>query len=95
MTPGLETRRRALLIVYRRYLRAEDAWRQAQIEALSWFPERIRPAVAPIGNPGSSLRRLYDRRMQALTKLTVARQKLDEARRRSMPPVRIIALPAH
>lgn len=94
MTPELEPRRRALRIIYRRYLVADRAWTLAQQDAQSWFPVRERPAVSPIGDPGSRIRRLHDRRERAVEQLAVALLKLREAqghraRRRSillLPP---------
>jgi hypothetical protein len=83
MTPDLEPRRRALAVFYRRYLVADRALRLAQGEALSWFPRGSRPSVPPIGDPGSPVRRLHDRRDRALQLLVVAHVKLHEARRRS------------
>ena len=62
MTPDINFRRRTLLVFYSRYLNADRALRLAQEEALSWFPQDARPLVPPIGNPGSRIRRLYDRR---------------------------------
>ena len=93
MKSEFENRRRALLIFYRRYLAADRAWRLAQAEAVSWFPVQFRPAVPPIGNPGSKLRRLHDQRDRALAKLTVAHLKLGNARKRATSKVRILALP--
>ena len=93
MTPGLQTRRRALLIVYGRYLRADRAWRAAQTEAMSWFPLNMRSSVPPIGDPGSPLRRLYDCRAKTLAQLTAAHRKLNEARRRSPSRIEILGLP--
>jgi len=93
MKSEFENRRRALLIFYRRYLAADRAWRLAQAEAVSWFPVQFRPAVPPIGNPGSKLRHLHDRRDRALAKLTVAHLKLGDARKRATRSVHILALP--
>ena len=93
MEPDLETRRRALLIMYKRYLRAERAWRLAQREALTWFPPRARPSVRPIGNPGSHVRRLYDHRNKILAQLALTHQELNEVRRQHSTRVHILALP--
>lgn len=92
MTPELEPRRRALVIFYRRYVRADRAWRLAQREARSWFPVGERPAVPPIGDAGSRLRRLYDRRDRALAQLTTAHREFDTVRRRSTRRIRILSL---
>lgn len=88
-----DPRRRALLIFYRRYLAADRAWRLAQAEAVSWFPAQFRPAVPPIGDPGSKLRRLHDRRDRALARLKVAHLKLGKAQERATRSVYILALP--
>lgn len=93
MTPDLETRRRALVVFYRRYLRADHAWRVAQREARSWFPPAQRPAVPPIGDAGSRLRRLYDRRDKALVQLAAAHRELNAGRLRTARRIRILALP--
>lgn len=93
MTPDLETRRRALIIYYSRYLRADRAWRVAQREARSYFPAGIRPAVPPIGDAGSRLRSLYERRDRALAQLAVAHQELNKGRRRPNRRIRILTLP--
>lgn len=92
MTPEIEPQRRALLIIYRRYLLADRAWRLAQREAQSWFPSHERPAV-PIGNPGSRIRRLHDRRDRAVEQLEVALLKLHEAQRRAAARTMVLSLP--
>jgi len=93
MRPELEIHRRALLSAYQRYLAADRAWRRAQNEAVSWFPARNRPSVLPIGDPGSPLRRLHDRRDIAIVRLEVLQMKLHETRRRTTRHFRILALP--
>lgn len=93
MTPDLEPRRRALVVFYRRYVRADRAWRLAQGEARSWFPAGERPAVPPIGDAGSRLRRLYDRRDKALAQLATAHREFNAVRRRSPRRIQILALP--
>jgi hypothetical protein len=92
MKYDLEPRRRALGVFYRRYLVADRAFRLAQHEALSWFPSGSRPSVPPIGDPGSPIRRLYERRDKALQQLVVARIKLHEARRRSARRRRVLLI---
>lgn len=93
MTPDLETRRRALVVFYSRYLHADRAWRVAQREARSYFPAGQRPAVPPIGDAGSRLRGLYDRRDRALLQLAAAHRELNLGRRRATRHIRILALP--
>ena len=92
MKPDFENHRRVLLVMYRRYLRAERACRLAQREALTWFPARTRPSVRPIGDPGSRVRRLYERRNKLLAQLTLAHQELNESRRQNATSVRFLAL---
>ena len=93
MNTNTEAQRRALLIFYARYLVADRAWRLAQAEAMSWFPVQFRPAVPPIGDAGSRLRELHDRRDRALARLKAAHQKLASSRKRATYTVRIAALP--
>lgn len=95
MTPDIEARRRALQVVYDRYLRADRAWRLAQKEALAWFPASRRPAVPPIGDPGSHVRRLFDYRNRSLALLTIAHHEVTLARRRSARRIQVLALPSH
>ena len=85
--------RRALMKAYRRYLAADIAWRHAQEDALAWFPSHARPQVPPIGQPGSPVRRLYDRRERALLRFVVIRRTLNELRRGTAANVRIFKLP--
>jgi hypothetical protein len=94
MTHEFRSHRRVLLVVYRRYLRADRAWRLAQREARSWFPPDSRPAVPPIGDSGSRLRRLHDRRDKALMQLMTAYRTLYEMRRQNAA-LRVRALPLY
>ena len=66
MHADLETRRRVLLLTYRRYLEADRAWNTALREMRTWFPTTRRPVSAIIGNPGSPIRRLYEQRARAM-----------------------------
>lgn len=92
MKRDTEAQRRALLIFYNRYLAADRAWRLAQAEAMSWFPAQFRPAVPPIGDVGSRLRQLHDRRDRALARLETAHRKLARARNRARYSVCVLAL---
>jgi hypothetical protein len=67
LTPDLNFRRRVLVVLYRKYLDADLAWVLAQREVLSWFPLGARPAGSLMGNRGSHLRRLCERRDRALS----------------------------
>lgn len=82
MHSDLEFRRQVLLKIYRRYLAADRAWLIASQEVQTWFPRQHGRAATPIGNPGSHVRYVYERRDQALQQLSAARQKLEEARQR-------------
>lgn len=82
MHEHLEVQRRVLIVAYRRYLVADQALQVARAAALSWFPEAPPRSTMLIGDPGSRIRRLYDRREQALALLDLARQELEEAQRR-------------
>jgi hypothetical protein len=93
MTSDLDFHRRVLVVLYRKYLDADRAWRLAQGEALSWFPLEARPAGSLMGNPGSHLRRLYERRDRALSQFMVVYGEIDQARRRAVRQVHILALP--
>lgn len=93
MTPDLEIHRRALVVFYRRYVRADRDWRRAQRDARAWFPASERPAVPPIGDAGSRLRRLYDRRDRAIVQLAAAYAEFNAMRRRPARQRPVLALP--
>lgn len=82
MHADLATRRRVLLIIYQRYTAAELAWNMAQQEMKALFPTTSHHSSSIIGNPGSSVRRLYDQRERAIHQLQVARLKLEVAKQR-------------
>lgn len=82
MHTELETRRRVLLVTYRRYIEAERALTVARREMQAWFPPASRPRDTAIGQPGSRIRGIYDRRERAMLQLATAKAKLEEARRR-------------
>jgi hypothetical protein len=82
MDEHLEVRRRVLIVAYRRYLVADQALQAARASAMSWFPEAPPRSTMPIGDPGSRIRRLHDRRDRALARLALARQELEEAQKR-------------
>ena len=93
MAPNTEANRRALVVFYRQFLAADRAWRVAQIEAMSWFPKGKPSSVMQIGDPGSRIRRLYDRRDQALNKLNVAQIRVKESRVRKVQRLQVLVLP--
>jgi hypothetical protein len=82
MPSNLDLRRRVLVKYYRRYAAADRAWVLETRSAVSWLPETPPEKLALIGNPGSRVRRLYERREEALERLHAARAKLESARRR-------------
>ena len=95
MNSVLEPRKRALLVVYTRYVEADREWRLAQREARKWFPASSRPLTPLIGHAGSRIRQLYDRRNRALVQLAAAQQKLHAARQRARKKIFLHALPAY
>ncbi|KZY35808.1 hypothetical protein A3731_16830 [Roseovarius sp. HI0049] len=46
----------------------------------AWFPAASRPGETAIGQPGSRIRRVYDRRERAILQLIAAKGKLEKAR---------------
>jgi hypothetical protein len=87
MPSDLDLRRRVLVKLYRRYIAADRAWVLETQSAVAWLPETPPEKLALIGNPGSRVRRLYDRRRDALERLHAARAKLEAARQRRVPRV--------
>lgn len=82
MHSDLATRRRVLLLIFLRYIAAERAWTAAQQEMRTWFPTTNRTNSPRIGDPGSSIRRLYEQRERSIHQLEVARLKLEVAKQR-------------
>jgi hypothetical protein len=82
MQSDLDLQRRVLVKLYRRYVTADREWVIETRSAVAWLPEAPPEKLALIGNPGSRVRRLYDRREAALDRLHAARAKLEVARRR-------------
>lgn len=78
----LVTRRRVLLMMYRRYLEADREWDIAMRNLHRWFPEESRMGTLAIGNPGSPIRRLYARRLRALIQLEATLLKVQIAKQR-------------
>lgn len=86
MHPDLGVQRRVLIRSYRLYLDADRNWTIAVREAKNWFPAGQRPRGAVIGDRHSRIRRLYEARERALHRLLLAREKLENARRRLAGP---------
>lgn len=82
MQAELVTRRRALLVIYRRWLDADRALALALRDARTVFPSASRPPRWTIGAPGSPVRRLHEQRERALLQLQAARLKLAVAKAR-------------
>jgi hypothetical protein len=83
MQSDLDLRRRVLVKLYRRYVAADQGLACSKpASAVAWLPEVPPEKLALIGNPGSRVRRLYERRDEAMERLHAARAKLEVARRR-------------
>jgi hypothetical protein len=82
MHADLEVRRRVLISAYRRYLAADRDLQAAQTGARLWFRQRPAKKTVLIGDPGSRIRTLTDRRDRALARVSLAMAALDEARHR-------------
>ncbi|OSQ42795.1 hypothetical protein MGEO_20260 [Marivita geojedonensis] len=74
--------RRVLIRAYQKYLASERAFEDARRSALMWFPGMDTRHIEPIGNPGSLIRQLYDRRERAIARLRLAQKALDDAQSR-------------
>lgn len=79
MHENLEVHRRILIVAYRRYLVADQAFQAGRAAALSWFPEAPPRSTMLIGDPGSRIRGLHERRDRALTRLNLAHRELEKA----------------
>lgn len=82
MLAELRTRRRAVALAYHRYIEADEAWNRSAERAMNWFPGARQAHLAIMGNPGSSVRRLYQKRERAMLQLETARLKLKVAKLR-------------
>ena len=96
MHADLIVRRRAVMTVYERFMEADRAWNEASAQMKAWLPDHDRPQHRLIGNPGSRMRRLYERRQRAVDQLEVAVLKLNLARtrlaKRKQTRVTVVAL---
>lgn len=95
MHDHLSAHRRMLFQAYRRYLAADRAWQVAQSAAQAWLPAGVTEKTALIGNPGSRMRQLYQKRNRALARLELTRAELKKAQlqlsRRQVIVLRLIA----
>ena len=82
MHADLAARRRLLLLAYHRYIEADRSWTVAIEEMKAWFPPEPSSRRSSIGNPGSPIRQLYERREKAISRLEVARIKLEVGKQR-------------
>ena len=82
MHADLAARRRLLLLAYQRYMEADRSWSVAIEEMRAWFPKESPNRLCSIGNPGSRIRSLYERRAKAISQLEAARIKLDVGKQR-------------
>lgn len=82
MHPDLYKRKSFLVLARARYDQADAEWRAAVRAAAALVPEARRRNCWSIGNPGSQIRRLYEQRDRSLQQLTVAKVKLEAARKR-------------
>ncbi len=82
MHADLAARRRLLLLAYKRYMEADRSWSVAIEETRTWFPKEGATRFSGIGNPGSSIRALYEQRAKAISRLEAARIKLEVGKQR-------------
>ncbi len=83
MRQELLARRRALIVIYNRYVEADASWRRARHLARACFPEASKPYRWTIGNPRSPVRHLFEQRQKALEQLSAARTKFFAAKKRA------------
>ena len=88
MRAELHMRYRLLLRAERRFDAADRHWHAAAHAARALFPAPLRPSVLPIGDPGSPVRQLWERRERELLALLAARARLEGARARLATPQR-------
>lgn len=74
--------RRTVLQAYHRFLAADRSLQEARSAALVWTSERPPQKAMLMGNTGSRVRRLYERRDRALERLTLLRKALIQEKKR-------------
>ena len=82
MHTDLQINRRVVINATQSYTRADADWHRGLSHVAEIFPDVLGHGFWQIGNPGSRIRKLYERREQALRHLDVARLKLQTARKR-------------
>ena len=78
-----DTHRRMVLLAYHRFLMADRSFQEAQSDAFTWFPGSASRKKMLMGDPGSRVRGLFERRNRALARLRLVRQALRDERKRS------------
>jgi hypothetical protein len=70
--------RRMVLLAYHRFLAADRSLQKAQSAALSLISRPVSQKMMLLGDPGSRMRKLHERRDRALVRLKMLRQVLHE-----------------
>ena len=74
--------RRTVLQAYHRFLAADRSLQKAQSAALVWISEPSSQKAMLMGDTGSRVRRLHERRDRALARLRLLWQTLDQEKKR-------------
>jgi len=74
--------RRTVLQAYHRFLAADRSLQEARSATLAWISGPSSQKTMLMGNTGSRVRRLYERRDRALERLTLLRQALNQEKKR-------------
>ena len=74
--------RRTVLQAYHRFLAADRSLQEARSAALVWNSGPSSQKTMLMGDTGSRLRRLHERRDRALERLALLRQTLDQEKRK-------------
>ncbi len=82
MHSDLHTRRKLCFVAYAEYLKADKAWTSALAEASDLVPDVVGHGYWRLGDRGSPIRILYERRDRALQKMVVAHGKFKTAKTR-------------
>jgi hypothetical protein len=88
--------RRMVLLAYHRFLAADRSLQKAQAAALAWISEPSSKKTLLLGDPGSRVRVLHERRDRALARLKLLRQALEneKTRKRQRGPRHIFFIEA-
>jgi len=78
----LRVQRHVYVAAYEEYLRADRDWLVGLERVGALVPDAMGRGFWTLGNPGSKVRRSYQRRDRALQKLMAARSKLENAKLR-------------